>query len=305
MALNSETRGIIESLLQNNRVVLFMKGTPQQPQCGFSATTVSTLEMLVPDYMTVNVLEHPEIRDGIKEFSNWPTIPQLYVKGELIGGSDIVQDMLSSGELGDVLGVTAPNVEPPEIHISESATEVMKNAIQSQEGANLHLQISAAWNHILSLDPSKTGAVQVEIAGIPIHMDPWSAARAGGLGIELDETLTGKSFVFENPNAPPPVKQLSVDELKKKLDGDGEVLLIDVRGPEERAVELIERSVPWNDETMARVEALPKDAEIIFHCQTGPRSQALAEQFRSRGYTNLSNVTGGMSAWSKEIDADD
>ena len=83
----------------NNRVVLFMKGNRQQPQCGFSAKTVSALDMLIPDYLHVNVLDHPEIRDGIKAYGNWPTIPQLYVGGELIGGSDIVLEMFESGEL--------------------------------------------------------------------------------------------------------------------------------------------------------------------------------------------------------------
>jgi Grx4 family monothiol glutaredoxin len=105
MALDNETRGIIDRLLSTNKVVLFMKGTPQQPQCGFSAKTVSALDMLIPDFMSVNVLDYPPIREGIKEYANWPTIPQLYIDGELIGGSDIVTDMLQSGELADALGV--------------------------------------------------------------------------------------------------------------------------------------------------------------------------------------------------------
>ncbi len=301
MALDSETRGIIESLLQNNKLVLFMKGTPQQPQCGFSAATVSTLDMLVPDYMTVNVLEQAAIREGIKEYGNWPTIPQLYIDGELIGGSDIVQDMLASGELGDLLGVEPPKAERPDIQVGESGLEVMKSALQSQEDAALHLQISAGWVHTLNLETSKTGAVQVDVGDIQIHLDPWSASRAAGLRIELNETLTGKSFSFENPNAPPPVKQITAQDLKKKLDSDKDVLLIDVRGPRERAATSIERSLPWNDETMTLVDSLPKDAELIFTCQTGSRSQALAEMLRDRGYTNLFNVTGGMKAWADEI----
>ena len=303
MALDSETRGIIESLIASHKVVLFMKGTPQQPQCGFSATTISTLNMLVPDYKTVNVLEHPAIRDGIKAFSNWPTIPQLYVNGELIGGNDIVQDMLKSGELGDVLGVEAPTVEPPEIHIGTPALETMQQALQSNHGATLHLQISAGWNHVFSLEQSKAGAVQVDVDGLQMNMDPWSATRANGLKIELNETLTGTSFSFDNPNAPPPVKQMTVQELKHKLDSGEDVLLIDVRGPDERATATIEGAVPWSEEINARVDALPKNAEIIFHCATGPRSQSLAEMFRSRGYTNLYNVTGGMNAWLEELES--
>ena len=99
MSLDSETRGIIDNLLSSNQVVLFMKGTPQQPQCGFSAKTTAALDMLVPDFASVNVLEHPEIREGIKEYANWPTIPQLYIDGELIGGCDIVMELYHSGEL--------------------------------------------------------------------------------------------------------------------------------------------------------------------------------------------------------------
>ena len=302
MALDSETRGMIESIVNSHKVVLFMKGTPQQPQCGFSASTISTLNMLVPDYRTVNVLENPEIRDGIKDYGNWPTIPQLYVSGELIGGNDIIQDMLKNGELGDILGVETPVVETPDIHIGASAAEAMKNALASNDGATLHLQISAGWNHAFSLEQSKPGVIQIDVGGLQISMDPWTATRADGLKVELNETLTGTSFSFDNPNAPPPVKQISVQDLKKKLDDEKDVLLIDVRGPEERAISSIDRAVPWNEETMARVESLPMDTEIIFHCASGGRSQSLAETLRSRGFTNLSNVTGGMQAWSAEYE---
>ena len=302
MALDSETRGMIDSIVNSHKVVLFMKGTPEQPQCGFSASTISTLNMLVPDCRTINVLEHPEIRDGIKDYGNWPTIPQLYVSGELIGGNDIVQDMLKNGELGDILGVETPAAETPEIHLGASAAEVMKNAIASNEGATLHLQISAGWNHAFSLEQSKPGAIQIDVDGLQISMDPWSATRANGLKVELNDTLTGTSFSFDNPNAPPPVKQMTVQELKKKLDDEKDVLLIDVRGTDERAVASIERAVTWNEETMALVESLSKDAEVIFHCASGGRSQSLAELFRSRGHTNLYNVTGGMQAWSEEFE---
>jgi len=91
-------------------VVLFMKGTPDFPQCGFSSRAVAILERLDVSYASYNVLENAELREGIKQFSNWPTIPQLYVKGEFIGGSDIMMEMFESGELAQLLdekGVTA------------------------------------------------------------------------------------------------------------------------------------------------------------------------------------------------------
>ena len=89
----------IKADIASNDIVLFMKGTPAMPQCGFSATVVHILDHLGVKYKGVDVLADPEIRNGIKEFSNWPTIPQLYVKGEFVGGSDIVREMFEQGEL--------------------------------------------------------------------------------------------------------------------------------------------------------------------------------------------------------------
>lgn len=95
---------LIRKQISENNVILYMKGTPQMPQCGFSASAVQILKKCVPQgFASVNVLENPAIRQGIKDFSNWPTIPQLYVKGEFIGGSDIMNEMFESGELQELL----------------------------------------------------------------------------------------------------------------------------------------------------------------------------------------------------------
>jgi monothiol glutaredoxin len=93
----------IQKLIGENPVVLFMKGTPQFPQCGFSGQVIQILDYLGAPVVGVNVLEDAEIRQGIKEYANWPTIPQLYVKGEFIGGCDIVREMFQSGELPALL----------------------------------------------------------------------------------------------------------------------------------------------------------------------------------------------------------
>ncbi|MDO4878865.1 MAG: Grx4 family monothiol glutaredoxin [Neisseria sp.] len=94
----------IKEVVTTHRIVLFMKGTKQFPQCGFSSRAVQILNAAgCTDYVTVNVLENPEVRQGIKEYSNWPTIPQLYVDGEFVGGSDILQEMYEAGELQSVL----------------------------------------------------------------------------------------------------------------------------------------------------------------------------------------------------------
>ena len=93
----------IKSTIDTNDVVLFMKGTPVFPQCGFSSVVARVLDHLQVEFESVNVLEDDGIRQGIKDFSNWPTIPQLYVKGEFVGGCDIVREMFQAGELQDML----------------------------------------------------------------------------------------------------------------------------------------------------------------------------------------------------------
>ena len=100
---NDPAHAFIAKTIEDNPVVLFMKGVPDQPQCGFSAVCVQILDHVGVDYVSVNVLQSDELRQGIKTYSDWPTIPQLYVKGEFIGGSDILREMFQSGELKPLL----------------------------------------------------------------------------------------------------------------------------------------------------------------------------------------------------------
>ena len=99
----SDVQQRIDDIVKTNRVVLFMKGTPQFPQCGFSGQVVQILDYIGVPYKGLNVLENDDLRNGIKGYSNWPTIPQLYVKGEFVGGCDIIREMFGSGELKTLL----------------------------------------------------------------------------------------------------------------------------------------------------------------------------------------------------------
>ncbi|MGI9309763.1 MAG: Grx4 family monothiol glutaredoxin [Gammaproteobacteria bacterium] len=101
----------IKDQLESNQVLLYMKGTPDFPQCGFSGQTVAALKNIGQPFAYVNIFEDPEIREGLKSYSNWPTFPQLYVNGELIGGCDIVVEMYHSGELKNLLGEAANSGE--------------------------------------------------------------------------------------------------------------------------------------------------------------------------------------------------
>lgn len=105
---NEQIRQQIEEAIRDERVMLFMKGTPEQPRCGFSARVTSILNDLGVEYAAIDILPDPRIREELSALSNWPTIPQLFVGGELVGGCDIVTEMFESGELADALGVEQP-----------------------------------------------------------------------------------------------------------------------------------------------------------------------------------------------------
>jgi monothiol glutaredoxin len=109
---NDEIRDFIQNAIGENRVMLFMKGTPEQPACGFSMRTSAALNALGVQYAALDILPDPRIRQELSAISNWPTIPQLFVDGELVGGCDIVTEMYETGELAERLGVEQPDAEP-------------------------------------------------------------------------------------------------------------------------------------------------------------------------------------------------
>ena len=107
--MDQQTKDLINNEITNNEVCLFMKGTPDAPQCGFSMTISNMLKILEVNYKGINVLESQSLREGIKVFSDWPTIPQVYIKGEFVGGCDIVKEMYENGELKQILEVKGIN----------------------------------------------------------------------------------------------------------------------------------------------------------------------------------------------------
>ena len=109
---NTQIRDAIKGAIDDNQVIIFMKGTPEQPRCGFSARTVAALQALGTPFAAVDILPHPAIREQLSALSNWPTIPQLFVDGELVGGCDIVTEMYESGELAELVGVEQPAEAP-------------------------------------------------------------------------------------------------------------------------------------------------------------------------------------------------
>jgi monothiol glutaredoxin len=128
MSESNPIRDAIQQAIDEHEVILFMKGTPEAPACGFSARTVGALQALGTPFAAVDILPDPRIREQLSEISNWPTIPQLFHKGELVGGCDIVTEMYETGELAETLGVAAPD-EAPEAATPEGPPMQIENRL--------------------------------------------------------------------------------------------------------------------------------------------------------------------------------
>ena len=303
MSLEPAVRQRIETLLSSNPVVLFMKGSPAAPRCGFSAKAGGILDSLLPSYQTVDVLSDPEIREGIKLYGSWPTIPQLYVNGELVGGSDIIESMLNSGELHTLLGVPVPDRTPPTIHITDAAAQAIGNAMADADpGIGLHLTVDPRFNAEFQLKPVTGQEIVAEAAGLRIHLDLASAPRAQGLEIDWVDDVRGSGLAIRNPNAPAPVQSLDVQQLQQRLTA-GDITVIDVRPPSGRQAAAFPAPHEVLDEdSHDRLAALPKDRPLAFLCHHGNSSRQAAEHFRGLGFRQLFNVEGGIDAWSQQID---
>jgi len=302
MSLDPALRSRIESILNANRVVLFMKGQPTMPQCGFSAKAVGALQDLGVEFAHVNVLADAEIREGIKAYGDWPTIPQLYIDGELVGGSDIILQMAGSGELSSVLGLAAPDRTPPRITVTPAAVEMLRGALADAPGASLQLGIDARFQPNFQLAPHDDNAIAAESNGLRVQFDLASARRADGITIDWVDDIRGQGLAIDNPNAPKPVQELGGRDADDRLRA-GTVTVVDVRPADERAIAAINGPFETFDgDNRARLEALPKDTALAFLCHHGGRSAQAAEQFRALGFTTVYNITGGIDAWSKDVD---
>ena len=298
MSLDPALRARIDALLAANPVVLFMKGEPRAPQCGFSAKAVGALAAVGLDqYAHVDVLSDPEIREGIKAYGDWPTIPQLYIGGELVGGCDIIEQMASSGELQTALGLPPPDRTPPSITIGPEAADMLRKALaDAGDGFALKISVDPRFNAQLQAVPVDATAIATEAAGLRVQFDLASARRANGLSIEWADDERGRGLVIENPNAPAKVRSLSPADAAAKRDA-GAVTVVDVRPADERAVAQLPGAFEHFDNGTAALEALPKGTPLAFLCHHGGRSAQAAEHFRQLGFTEVYNSVGGIDAW--------
>ena len=302
----SDTSQQIKELVEQNKVVLFMKGTRMFPQCGFSARAVEIFKRCGAEFKDVNVLADPQIRQGIKEFSNWPTIPQAYVDGTFVGGSDILLEMYESGELQKLLGIDDgaddEEVGPPMVSVSATAKEAFQAALKDAGDDVLRFDVSASFNHDLFFGPKADDDFPVDVGGLIVHVPRRAAKRANGVRIDFVNGPDGKGFKIDNPNAPASVQNVSPAQLKCWLGGDVEVHLFDVRPDQERKLASIPQAKALDGDGMAALEELPKSARIVLHCHHGVRSRAAADKLLADGYTNVHNLVGGIDAYAAQVD---
>ncbi len=320
--LSTELNERLASLVGSAPVVLFMKGDRGAPQCGFSAQVVQILDRVLPDYRTQDVLQDEEIRNGIKEFSDWPTIPQLYVGGEFQGGCDIVREMYANGELHQALGQERPETDGVVLNISDAAVTLLEEAKVQYDGGEVHLGVDARFHHSLAFGPMSHESVVIEANGIKVLMDPDSAARANGLSIDVRTGPEGSGLMIDNPNAPQDpagtksesaaggpehdvvdgIPQMTVAVLDQLRKAGAPHRLVDVRTEGERETASIE-GAEWLHQNQEALEASGKDELIVFQCHHGGRSQRVAQHFAALGFTDVYNLAGGIDSWATEIDS--
>ena len=203
MALEPATRDRIQQLVTDHGVLLFMKGERDAPQCGFSATVVQLLDQLVAEYQTVDVLAEPAIREGVKEFSEWPTVPQLYVDGEFVGGCDIVTELFESGGLHELLAVGKGATAAPSVELRPDAAEALRAGLaEAQEGLVLRLLVDARYQSRMVMSPPSDDDFVIESGGAALHVDPLTATRCEGGSIDVSRSRRGVTLKVLLPNAP-------------------------------------------------------------------------------------------------------
>ena len=298
MALDPQVRTKIDQLVASDSVVLFMKGTRSFPQCGFSASVVNILNTLIPKYATVNVLSDPDVRGGMKEYSDWPTFPQLFVRGEFVGGADIVKQMYENGELEKKLGDLVAATKPPALTVTARAAAELKAALkEGSPGDVIHLTITPGWEHQLDIGAKEDKHVTVESGGITVQLDRASAGRAEGVQIDFVEDASGAGFKIDNPNRPPMVRDIAPKDMKQLIEAGTVKEVYDVRTPREREITHVPGTKLFDDGAMAAIEKLPRDTTLAFVCHHGNRSRAAAEHFLKMGFKTIYNVAGGLEAW--------
>lgn len=300
--MSDEILARIDSIVKSERIVLFLKGTRSHPQCGFSARVVDVLDEWAPEYEAIDALSDEDLREGLKRYASWPTLPQLYVGGRFVGGADIVAELVESGEIGRALGVDGPLPAPrPEIVVTDAAVAAFRR-FADEDRPSVRLVVDRAFDSTLDVASPEPGDVVLELEGLRLALDRASARRADGLVIDFVEGPKAAGFKLDNPNAPPKVRELAVEELDRWRKGQKPHLHLDVRTPGEWTTAHIEGARLVDDSVREELESIDRQTTLVFSCHHGIRSRAAAEHAIAMGFREVYNLEGGIEAWSERVD---
>ena len=291
--MTEELRAKLQAMVDSHDVVLFMKGTRQQPQCGFSNRVVSILEELEIDYQTYNVFSDPDIRSGMKDFSMWPTFPQLYIKQEFVGGCDLVTEMMQSGELPGMLGVTLEDVEPPTVHCSPNILNLFKESLATH-GGGIHIDVSKNFQYDIFIGPKSNGQVESLVDGVPFYFSRGSAKRANGISLDFKDGDNG-GVLIDNPNEPK-FEDIAVSDVEAWVADNPTAKVYQIGVTAEQVLPF---ATLLDASAHQEIGQLPKDHPIAFMCVMGVRSQHAAKDLVFQGYNNVFNIVGGLTAWNE------
>lgn len=291
--MTEELRAKLQAMVDSHDVVLFMKGTRQQPQCGFSNRVVSILEELEIDYQTYNVFSDPDIRSGMKDFSMWPTFPQLYIKQEFVGGCDLVTEMMQSGELPGMLGVTLEDVEPPTVHCSPNILNLFKESLATH-GGGIHIDVSKNFQYDIFIGPKSNGQVESIVDGVPFYFSRGSAKRANGISLDFKDGDNG-GVLIDNPNEPK-FEDITVSDVEAWVADNPTAKIYQIGVT---ADQVLPFATLLDATAHQEIGQLPKDHPIAFMCVMGVRSQHAAKDLAFQGYSNVFNIVGGLTAWNE------
>jgi monothiol glutaredoxin len=288
----------IEELLGAGKVVVFMKGTPDQPRCGFSARVIAQLQERGIPFQAHDILSDGALREGMKAYADWPTFPQVWVDASFIGGADILEELHRRGELDEVFGQRAPK-PTPSLHLTRAAAARIGEAV-GEARPRLRLRIDAAFQHVFeAVEDPDPGDVVATSEGITFILDPASAERADGLRLDWVTSGTQQALVVDNPNEPAKVQSLSPHVYAAWRREGRPHLLVDVRPPEERALAQLDGALGIEG---LDFESLDPRQPIVFLCHHGIRSLHAAAHAVDRGLRAVFNLEGGLDAWSLTVD---
>jgi monothiol glutaredoxin len=289
--MTEELRLKLKAMVDSHENVLFMKGNRQQPQCGFSSKVVGILEELEIDYQTYNVFSDPDIRSGMKDFSQWPTFPQLYINQEFVGGCDVVTDMMQSGELAAAFGVILEDISPPTINCSSNILALFKESIATHGGGIL-LDITKDFQYDIAIGPKQGNQLEVIVDGVSFFVSRGTAKRADGISLDFKDGDNG-GVLIENPNEPK-FEVIAVENLLQWVDQTPNAKVYQIGASEE---EKLPFATLLSASAHEEIQKMDKNHPIAFMCRMGIRSEQASRSLAFEGYTNVHNVQGGLNAW--------